>query len=58
MGIAISAFVATMIAWATTFLPDSWTDTPWHPLLACALFIVPGVPLINFVDDMLDNYIQ
>ena len=32
--------------------------TPWHPLLACALFIVPGVPLINFVDDMLDNYIQ
>ncbi len=23
---------------------------------ACALFIVPGVPLINFVDDMLDNY--
>lgn len=58
MGIAISAFVSTMIAWATTFLPDSWTDTPWHPLLACALFIVPGVPLINFVDDMLDNYIQ
>ena len=58
MGIAISAFVATMVAWATTFLPASWTDTPWHPLLACALFIVPGVPLINFVDDMLDNYIQ
>ena len=50
MGIAISAFVATMVAWATTFLPASWTDTPWHPLLACALFIVPGVPLINFVD--------
>ena len=49
MEIAISAFVATIIA---------WTSTPWHPLLACALFIVPGVPLINFVDDMLDNYIQ
>lgn len=58
MGIAIAAFVSTMIAWATTFLPDSWTETPLHPLLACALFIVPGVPLINFVDDMLDNYIQ
>lgn len=27
-------------------------------MLACALFIVPGVPIINFVDDMLDNYIQ
>lgn len=58
MGIAIAAFVSTMIAWATTYLSPSWTSTPLHPLLACALFIVPGVPLINFVDDMLDNYIQ
>ena len=58
MGIAIAAFISTLIAWATTYLPSSWTDTPLHPLLACALFIVPGVPLINFVDDMLDNYIQ
>ena len=58
MGIAISAFIATMLAWASTLLPAEWTSTPWHPLLACALFIVPGVPLINLVDDMLDNYIQ
>ena len=58
MGIAIAAFISTVIAWATTYLPSSWTSTPLHPLLACALFIVPGVPLINFVDDMLDNYIQ
>ncbi len=58
MGIAVAAFVSTVLAWLTTFLPASWTDTPLHPLLACALFIVPGVPLINFVDDMLDNYIQ
>ncbi|MDN0051919.1 threonine/serine exporter family protein [Bacteroides caecigallinarum] len=58
MGIAIAAFISTMFAWASTLLPASWTTTPWHPLLACALFIVPGVPLINFVDDMLDNYIQ
>lgn len=58
MGIAIAAFISTVIAWATTYLPSSWTETPLHPLLACALFIVPGVPLINFVDDMLDNYIQ
>lgn len=34
------------------------SDTPWHPLMACALFIVPGVPLINFVSDMLDSYVQ
>lgn len=58
MGIAVAAFISTVIAWVTTYLPSSWTDTPLHPLLACALFIVPGVPLINFVDDMLDNYIQ
>ena len=58
MGIAVAAFVSTVLAWLTTFLPASWTTTPLHPLLACALFIVPGVPLINFVADMLDNYIQ
>lgn len=26
-------------------------------LLACTLYIVPGVPLINFVDDMIDNHL-
>lgn len=34
------------------------SETPYHPLMACALFIVPGVPLINFVSDMLDGHIQ
>ncbi|MDO4929559.1 MAG: threonine/serine exporter family protein [Bacteroidales bacterium] len=58
MSIAAAAFVSTILAWASMFLPVHWTNTPLHPLLACALFIVPGVPLINFVDDMLDNYIQ
>lgn len=58
IGIAVAAFVSTLLAFLTTWLPDTWTSTPLHPLLACALFIVPGVPLINFVDDMLDNYIQ
>ena len=58
MSHATAAFIATLLAWLTIQLPDSWTATPLHPLLACALFVVPGVPLINFVDDMLDNYIQ
>ena len=58
IGIGLAAFVATLVAWATTFLPGSWTSTPWHPLLACALFIVPGVPLINFVDDMISGHTQ
>ena len=69
VAIGIAAFVATLIAWATTFLsltpsiagvlPEFMhSSTPWHPLMACALFIVPGVPLINFVSDMLDGYIE
>ena len=57
MSIAIAAFVSTFAAWLTTFLPG-WTTTPLHPLLACALFIVPGVPLINFVDDMMEGIHQ
>ena len=69
IAIGIAAFVATLIAWVTTFLsltpsiagvlPEFMhSSTPWHPLMACALFIVPGVPLINFVSDMLDGYIE
>ncbi len=70
--LAVAAFVSTIIAWATAFIstpaveayipeclrPVFHSDTPWHPLMACALFIVPGVPLINFVSDMLDNHIE
>ena len=52
--IAISAFVASCVAYATHFLP---TLTPWHPLIACSLFIVPGIPLINAIDDALDNFV-
>ena len=55
MSIAAAAFVSTCLAYASSF--SGLSDTPYHPLLACALFIVPGVPLINFVDDMLDNHL-
>lgn len=55
MSIAIAAFVATCLAYLSSF--TGWSETPYLPLLACALFIVPGVPLINFVDDMIDNYL-
>lgn len=67
-GIGISAFVSTMLAWLLTFISVGpyadyfptfmHTATPWHPFLACALYIVPGVPLINFVSDALDGHIQ
>ncbi len=52
--IAISAFTASCLAYATHFLP---TATPWHPLIACSLFIVPGIPLINSVDDLVDGFV-
>lgn len=69
VNIGIAAFLSTIIAWLTSLLSvntavaevlPEWmiSSTPWHPLLACALFIVPGVPLINFVSDMLDGYID
>lgn len=69
VNISIAALLATIVAWLTSFLSTnpslanslpSWmvSVTPWHPLLACALFIVPGVPLINFVNDLLEGYIQ
>jgi len=69
VGIGVAAFLATLLAWLSSFVstvpeiaaavPRCFvSSTPWHPLLACALFIVPGVPLINFVSDMLEGYIQ
>ncbi|MFI3281309.1 MAG: threonine/serine exporter family protein [Rikenellaceae bacterium] len=55
MSFAIAAFVATCVAYLSSL--SGLSATPYHPLLACALFSVPGVPLINFVDDMIDNYL-
>ena len=63
----VVAFFATLVAWllglwsehaaVSAHLP-SWlsSQTPWHPLMACALFIIPGIPLINFVSDMLSGH--
>lgn len=52
--IAITSFMTTMIAWATQFLTG---ELNWYPLIACTLFLVPGIPLINAVDDLLNNFI-
>lgn len=70
VNIAIAACFSTILAWLFSFistplvedqLPEwlvavTHSDTRWHPLMACALFIVPGVPIINFVSDMVQNY--
>lgn len=52
--IAITSFATTMLAWSTQFLTGSLN---WYPLIACTLFLVPGIPLINAVDDLLNNFI-
>ena len=69
---AVAAFVSTILAWLSSFLSTPavqaalpefissilYTNTPWHPLLACALYVVPGVPMINACNDLLDNHIN
>jgi len=54
VSITFAAFTATIIAYFTHLLP---TSTPWHPLIAAALFLVPGVPMINALSDMLNTYL-
>lgn len=53
--IAASAFAATITAYLTMYLPGA--ISPFLPIVACALTLIPGVPLINAVDDFLNNYL-
>ena len=55
MSLAITAFISSCLAYASSY--SGLSSTPYHPLLACTLFIIPGVSLINFVDDMIDNHL-
>ena len=52
--IASATFVATVAAYLAHFLPS---ETPWQPTIACALFFVPGVPIINSTINMLNNFL-
>lgn len=55
---ALAAFLSTLTAWGLMqVLPEGFTAKPYHPFLSCALYLMPGVALINFLDDMLDNYL-
>lgn len=64
VSIAVAAFVSTILAWGfmllatNTSVPLLQSGTPYHPFMACALYIVPGVPLINFVSDMLSSHVK
>ncbi len=55
-GVAIAAFVATSLAALSKGVV--YSATPMHPIASCAIFLVPGVPLINAADDMLNNFIM
>ena len=52
---ALAATLATLVAFVSLSWPLS--STPWYPMVACTLFLVPGVHLINAVDDFLNNYL-
>ncbi len=54
VGIAFAAFAATVTAYFAHYLP---TETPRHPMIACALFLTPGIPIINGLTDMLNTYL-
>ena len=54
VSMTFAAFTATIVAYMTHLLP---TATPWHPLIAASLFLVPGIPLINAFGDMLNTYL-
>ena len=51
--IALAAFMATLAAFFASVLPS---ETPATPIIACALFLIPGVPIINAMTDILNNF--
>ena len=53
--VAFASFVATAAAYFAHFLP---TTTPWHPIIAASLFLVPGIPLINSISDMINTLLM
>lgn len=52
--LACAAFTATIATYFAHFLP---TQTIWVPLLACSLFLIPGVPIINGAIDTLNGFL-
>lgn len=54
LNVAISAFCSVLIAGFSTLFDMS--TTPQHPIFASVLFLIPGLPIINSVEDMIDGY--
>ncbi len=53
--ITISAFVVTFLACIMQFADIS--ATPIHPMISATVFLIPGIPLINAMDDLLEGYL-
>ena len=53
--VAFAAFAATTSAYFAHYLP---TTTPWHPIIASSLFLVPGIPLINSISDLINTMLM
>lgn len=54
LNVGISATIASALASLNAFLP--YSSTPNQAVIASVLFLIPGVPLINSIDDILDGY--
>lgn len=54
MIVAVSAFVATLVSGLLAF--TRWSADPHYAMLSSVLFLVPGVQLINSLDDMIDGF--
>ena len=54
-GITIASFASTLLACIMQYLYVS--STPIHPMIAASIFLIPGIHLINAVDDLLEGYI-
>ena len=51
LAIEFAAFVATTFAYFSS--PDSL-----KPTIACSLFLIPGVPIVNSIINMINNFLQ
>jgi len=61
MNVVICAFVTTMIAGLCTKLPEllqlvSINPKPNIAIAASVLYLIPGVPLVNSIDDLIDGF--
>lgn len=55
VGITFASFLSTALGYASYFVTNS-TEAMIYSMITSTLFMVPGVPLINTVDDMLNGF--